>query len=53
MACASEPLERYPELLAKWESLAWRLVKKPGGAHVKPEDFYRLHAASQQVRRAA
>lgn len=50
--CTPEPLERYQELLAKWANLPWRLMPKPGAAHTKVEDFYRLYAASQQVRRA-
>jgi len=49
--CTPEPLERYPELLAKWQDLSWRLVKKPGAAHTKPDDYYRLQAVAQQVRR--
>ena len=53
LACTPEPLERYPELLAKWKSLPWRLARKPGAAHIKTEDYYRLHAASEQVCPAA
>ena len=53
VACTPEPLERYPELLAKWKSLPWRLARKPGAAHVKTEDYYRLHATSEQVWRTA
>ncbi len=52
VACTPEPLERYPELRAKFDSLPWRLTQKPGAAHTKPEDYYRLYATSQQVRRA-
>jgi hypothetical protein len=53
VVCVPEPLERYPELLAKWKGLRWKLVRKPGGIAIKMEDYYRLHAASEQVRRAA
>ena len=49
MPCTPEPLERYAELLTKWKSLPWRLSRKPGAAHIKTEDYYRLHAASEQV----
>lgn len=52
VACTPEPLERYPELAAKFDSLPWRLTRRPGAANIKPEDYHRLYAASQQARRA-
>ena len=30
-------------LAAKYEALNWRMISKPGGAAVKPDDFYVLY----------
>jgi hypothetical protein len=32
-----------------YEKLNWRMVSKPGGATVKPDDFYRLYGLHMQV----
>ena len=42
-------MSEYDDLAAKWESLRWRLIPKPGGAVTKPDDWYKLWAAVQQV----
>ncbi|MEW5317681.1 MAG: hypothetical protein WDW38_008963 [Sanguina aurantia] len=34
---------------AKYEKLNWRMISKPGGATVKPDDFYRLYALQMQA----
>lgn len=33
----------FDALAEKYASLNWRLVSKPGGATVKPDDFYVLY----------
>lgn len=30
-------------LTSKYEKLNWRIISKPGGATVKPDDFYTLY----------
>ena len=42
-------VSEYDTLAAKLESLRWRLIPKPGGAVTKPDDWYKLWAAVQQV----
>jgi hypothetical protein len=32
---------QFEELAARYEKLNWRMVSKPGGATVRPDDFYR------------
>ena len=32
-----------PTLAQKYEKLNWRIISKPGGATVKPDDFYTLY----------
>lgn len=31
----------FESLVTVYESLKWRMISKPGGATVKPDDFYR------------
>ena len=31
----------FESLKAKYEQLKWRMISKPGGATVKPDDFYK------------
>lgn len=31
----------FDDLVEKYEGLKWRMISKPGGATVKPDDFYR------------
>jgi len=38
-----DPAE-FEALAAAYEGLAWRVVSKPGGATVKPDEFYTLYA---------
>jgi len=38
-----DPAE-FEALAAAYEGLAWRAVSKPGGATVKPDEFYALYA---------
>lgn len=33
----------YDKLAAGYENLNWRMISKPGGATVKPDDFYSLY----------
>lgn len=35
--------------MEKYEKLNWRIISKPGGATVKPDEFYTLHALHQQA----
>ena len=42
-------MKEYDDLQAKWEGLKWRLIPKPGGAVTKPDDWYKLWAATQQI----
>lgn len=39
----------FDELAAKYERLSWRMISKPGGAVVKPEEFYELYACCMQA----
>ena len=38
----------FDSLAAAYEGLAWRAVSKPGGATVKPDEFYTLYACVQR-----
>lgn len=43
-------VSQYDDLAGTWEKgHKWRMIQKPGGAHMKPTDFYRLYGAVQQV----
>lgn len=33
----------FDALVAKYEKLNWRIISKPGGATVKPDEFYPLY----------
>ncbi|PNH10421.1 hypothetical protein TSOC_002851, partial [Tetrabaena socialis] len=41
--------EDFDKLTGSYEKLNWRMVSKPGGATVKPDDFYRLYALHMQA----
>ncbi|KAG2446089.1 hypothetical protein HXX76_000689 [Chlamydomonas incerta] len=41
----------FEALTGQYEKLNWRMVSKPGGATVKPDDFYRLYALHMQATR--
>jgi hypothetical protein len=34
----------FEKLADKYETLSWRMISKPGGATVKPDDYYNLYA---------
>ncbi len=36
----------FDELVDKYQGLKWRMISKPGGATVKPDDFYRCAGTS-------
>lgn len=49
-----DPLPRPPQsydaaefatLVDKYEKLNWRIISKPGGATVKPDEFYALYGS--------
>ncbi|GIL53405.1 hypothetical protein Vafri_9027 [Volvox africanus] len=48
-AKAEYSVEDFSRLTAHYEKLNWRMVSKPGGATVKPDDFYRLYALHMQA----
>ncbi|GIL84874.1 hypothetical protein Vretimale_9697 [Volvox reticuliferus] len=48
-AKAEYSTEDFTRLTAHYEKLNWRMVSKPGGATVKPDDFYRLYALHMQA----
>ncbi len=35
--------KEFDALVEKYEKLNWRIISKPGGATVKPDDFYVLY----------
>ncbi|KAL4446839.1 hypothetical protein ABPG77_008083 [Micractinium sp. CCAP 211/92] len=39
----------FDTLVEKYEKLNWRIISKPGGATVKPDDFYVLYGFHQQA----
>jgi hypothetical protein len=48
------PLQSYDasefeSLAGKYEKLNWRIIAKPGGATVKPDDFYSLYGYHMQA----
>ncbi|KAG7674429.1 hypothetical protein Ndes2437B_g00694 [Nannochloris sp. 'desiccata'] len=58
---ANKPVEKSPhakesydakefeKLTEKYEKLNWRIISKPGGATVKPDDFYMLYGYHMQA----
>ena len=36
-------MAEFPALAEKYEKLNWRIISKPGGATVKPDEFYTLY----------
>ncbi|KAG2494601.1 hypothetical protein HYH03_007366 [Edaphochlamys debaryana] len=44
-------VDDFERLTVQYEKLNWRMVSKPGGATVKPDDFYRLYALHMQATR--
>lgn len=39
----------FSKLVEKYEKLNWRIISKPGGATVKPDDFYLLYGFHMQA----
>ena len=39
----------YDALVSSWEDKKWRMLPKPGGAVVKPDDWYVLHGFQKQA----
>jgi hypothetical protein len=35
-------VSKYPELSNSYKNLKWRVISRPGGATMKPTDFYRM-----------
>eukprot|EP00879_Flechtneria_rotunda_P005328 GHRR01005615.1.p1 GENE.GHRR01005615.1~~GHRR01005615.1.p1 ORF type:complete len:196 (+),score=69.96 GHRR01005615.1:221-808(+) len=48
-AKSSYDVSEFDALIGQYESLKWRMISKPGGAVVKPDDFYRLYALHMQA----
>ena len=46
---AAVDVTQYDALAAGYEALKWRIIPRPGGATLKPDDYYPLWAAQQQV----
>lgn len=42
-------VSRFEELAESFPTLKWRMISRPGGATMKPVDFYRLDGAKKQV----
>mmetsp|Transcript_25178 Transcript_25178/g.42152 ORF Transcript_25178/g.42152 Transcript_25178/m.42152 type:complete len:212 (-) Transcript_25178:302-937(-) len=42
-------VSQYDDLVSKFKGLKWRIISRPGGATMKPTDWYRLEAAISQV----
>ena len=38
-------IAEFPALAEKYEKLNWRIISKPGGATVKPDEFYTLYGS--------
>ena len=43
MSLQSYDVAEFEALLAKCEKLNWKIISKPGGATVKPDEFYTLY----------
>jgi hypothetical protein len=37
----------FPALVEKYATLNWRIISKPGGATVKPDEFYTLYGCAR------
>ena len=42
----SYDVTEFPLLIEKYEKLNWKIISKPGGATVKPDDFYTLYGSA-------
>ena len=45
----AEDAARFARLVSEYENLKWRMVKMPGGAIRRTEDYYRLHGLMMQA----
>lgn len=45
---ASYDSAEFETLVKQYEGLKWRMISKPGGATVKPDDFYRYCSTAVQ-----
>jgi len=45
----SYDIGEFEKLAEKYEKLNWRIISKPGGATVKPDDFYMLYGYYMQA----
>lgn len=43
---SSYDADEFASLVKSYEGLKWRMISKPGGATVKPDDFYRCAAGA-------
>ncbi|KAK9863274.1 hypothetical protein WJX84_001796 [Apatococcus fuscideae] len=41
--------KEYEQLAEKYQKLNWRIISKPGGATVKPDEFYSLYGLQMQA----
>eukprot|EP00775_Hariotina_reticulata_P002802 gene2802-3095_t len=48
-AKSSYDANEFESLAQQYEGLKWRMISKPGGAAVKPDEFYKLHGFHQQA----
>ena len=42
-AAQSYDAAEFPALVEKYDKLAWRILSKPGGATMKPDEYYTLY----------
>ena len=49
LSLQSYDIKEFEKLAEKYEKLNWRIISKPGGATVKPDDFYLLYGYHMQA----
>jgi hypothetical protein len=40
-------VSQYDDLVSKFKGLKWRIISRPGGATMKPTDWYRLEGIEE------
>ena len=40
---------QFASLAASFESLKWRIIPRPGGATMKPDDYYVIYGARREL----